>query len=168
MSQEMNACRSTSASSPSRIRRARLFVDYGGPNVAKPLHVGHLRSAPSSAESIKRIYRYLRQPGHRRHPSGRLGSADGPDHCARCSRSATRSFATLTPIIRGEYPDEAPFTISELEEIYPAASAKIEGGRSLCREGPQRDVFTPAGRARLPRHVEADHARFGGGPEEEL
>ena len=76
-----------------------VVIDYGGPNVAKPLHIGHLRSA-IIGESIKRIQRFfgseaigdihlghqadpavLRQRGHRRHPPGRLGPADGSDHC---------------------------------------------------------------------------------------
>ena len=35
-----------------------ILVDYGGPNVAKPLHVGHLRSA-IIGESIKRIARKM-------------------------------------------------------------------------------------------------------------
>ena len=38
-----------------------IIIDYGGPNVAKPLHVGHLRSA-IIGESIKRIGRYV---GHK-------------------------------------------------------------------------------------------------------
>ena len=48
-----------------------IIIDYGGPNVAKPLHVGHLRSA-IIGESIKRMGRFL---GHRR-----LGTSDGLDH----------------------------------------------------------------------------------------
>ena len=38
-----------------------ILIDYGGPNVAKPLHVGHLRSA-IIGESMKRLGRYL---GHK-------------------------------------------------------------------------------------------------------
>ena len=39
----------------------KIIIDYGGPNVAKPLHVGHLRSA-IIGESIKRICRYANSP----------------------------------------------------------------------------------------------------------
>lgn len=56
-----------------------VVLDYGGPNVAKPLHIGHLRSA-IIGESIKRIYRYFGDNVVGDHSSGRLGPADRPDH----------------------------------------------------------------------------------------
>ena len=55
------------------------MIDYGGPNVAKPLHVGHLRSA-IIGESIKRIGRFMGTYGNRRCASGRLGLTDGTYH----------------------------------------------------------------------------------------
>ena len=60
-------------------KKKTIVVDYGGPNVAKPLHVGHLRSAVIG-ESVKRMGPLRRTQGYRRCPSGRLGTADGSDH----------------------------------------------------------------------------------------
>ena len=95
--------------------------DYGGPNIAKPLHVGHLRSA-IIGESIKRICRYA---GHKV-----LGDIHLGDWGLQMGLIATElkkrhpELPYFDENWQGEYPQEAPFTISELEEIYPAASAK--------------------------------------------
>ncbi len=80
-----------------------IVIDYGGPNVAKPLHVGHLRSA-IIGESVKRIYRYLRQPRHRRHPPRRLGPPDGPDHRGGAVERHPE-LPYFDPDFTGEYPE---------------------------------------------------------------
>lgn len=100
---------------------SRIIVDYGGPNVAKPLHVGHLRSAVIG-ESIKRIARYA---GHEV-----LGDIHLGDWGLQMGLIITELQERQPELIyfdesyQGDYPKEAPFTISELEEIYPSASAK--------------------------------------------
>ena len=97
-----------------------IMIDYGGPNVAKPLHVGHLRSA-IIGESIKRLGRYV---GHRMIGDVHLG--DWGLQMGLIITELRRRRPQLVyfdPDYEGEYPKEAPFTISELEEIYPAASA---------------------------------------------
>ena len=99
----------------------KIIVDYGGPNVAKPLHVGHLRSAVIG-ESIKRICRYV---GH-----DVLGDVHLGDWGLQMGLVITGLQERQPDLVyydesyEGEYPKEAPFTIAELEEIYPAASAK--------------------------------------------
>ena len=99
----------------------KIIVDYGGPNVAKPLHVGHLRSAVIG-ESIKRICRYT---GH-----DVLGDVHLGDWGLQMGLVITGvqerqpELPYFDDAYEGEYPTEAPFTVSELEEIYPAASAK--------------------------------------------
>ncbi len=99
----------------------KIIVDYGGPNVAKPLHVGHLRSAVIG-ESIKRICRYA---GH-----DVLGDVHLGDWGLQMGLVITGLQERQPDLVyyddtyEGEYPAEAPFTVSELEEIYPAASAK--------------------------------------------
>ncbi len=98
-----------------------IIVDYGGPNVAKPLHVGHLRSAVIG-ESIKRIARYA---GHKV-----LGDIHMGDWGLQMGLIITELKEREPDLVyfdenyTGEYPKEAPFTISDLEEIYPAASSK--------------------------------------------
>ena len=99
----------------------RIVVDYGGPNVAKPLHVGHLRAA-IIGESVKRICRYLGNDVIGDVHLGDWGLQMGliiTELKERCP-----SLPYFDDDFIGEYPGEAPFTLSELEEIYPAASAK--------------------------------------------
>lgn len=99
----------------------KIIIDYGGPNVAKPLHVGHLRSA-IIGESVKRICRYA---GHEV-----IGDIHLGDWGLQMGLIMTELKKRQPELVyfddsyAGEYPKEAPFTIGELEEIYPAASAK--------------------------------------------
>lgn len=98
-----------------------IMVDYGGPNVAKPLHVGHLRSA-IIGESVKRICRYM---GHK--VVGDIHLGDWGLQMGLIITELKKRQPELPyfdEAFTGEYPEEAPFTISELEEIYPTASAK--------------------------------------------
>lgn len=98
-----------------------IIIDYGGPNVAKPLHVGHLRSA-IIGESVKRLGRFV---GHNVTGDIHLG-----DWGLQMGLIITELKERKPDLVyfdenyTGEYPTEAPFTISELEEIYPAASTR--------------------------------------------
>lgn len=98
-----------------------IMIDYGGANVAKPLHVGHLRSA-IIGESVKRIGRFM---GHKV-----IGDVHLGDWGLQMGLIITEvkhrqpDLPYFDPAFQGEYPKEAPFTISELEEIYPCASGK--------------------------------------------
>lgn len=98
-----------------------IVLDYGGPNVAKPLHVGHLRSA-IIGESLKRIYRFFGN-----HVIGDIHLGDWGLQMGLIMAQLQDEKPDLPyfdPDYTGEYPAEAPFTISELERIYPAASAR--------------------------------------------
>lgn len=101
-------------------KQKTIIVDYGGANVAKPLHVGHLRSAVIG-ESIKRIAKYV---GHNVIGDVHLGDW-GYQMGLVCTELKKRQpeLPYFDESFEGEYPEEAPFTISELEEIYPTASA---------------------------------------------
>ena len=96
-----------------------IVIDYGGANVAKPLHVGHLRSAVIG-ESIKRTARYL---GHKVVGDVHLG-----DWGLQIGLIITELKHRKPELVYfdenfdGEYPAEPPFTMSDLEEIYPYAS----------------------------------------------
>jgi len=100
-----------------------IVLDYGGPNVAKPLHVGHLRSA-IIGESLKRIAKKM---GH-----NVLGDIHLGDWGYQMGLIITElqvrkpELSYFDEAFEGEYPEEAPFTISELEEIYPTASGKAK------------------------------------------
>ena len=106
-----------------------IVVDYGGPNVAKPLHIGHLRSA-IIGESVKRIYKYF---GNRV-----IGDTHMGDWGLQMGLIITElqerrpELPYFDPAYTGEYPAEPPFTITDLEEIYPAASAKSKVDESFA------------------------------------
>ena len=101
--------------------RKKIVIDYGGPNVAKPLHVGHLRSA-IIGESVKRIARYR---GHEVIGDIHLGDWGLQMGLIITELKERRpQLVYFDEAYTGEYPEEAPFTISELEEIYPTASGK--------------------------------------------
>ena len=101
--------------------KKKIVVDYGGPNVAKPLHIGHLRSA-IIGESIKRILSFM---GHETIGDPHLG--DWGLQIGLIIERLKELYPDLPYFdasFTGEYPTEAPFTISELETIYPEASKK--------------------------------------------
>lgn len=111
-----------------------IVVDYGGPNVAKPLHVGHLRSA-IIGESVKRI---TRRAGHKV-----LGDIHLGDWGYQMGLIITElkvrkpSLPYFDDNFEDEYPQEAPFTIGELEEIYPTASGKAKEDEAYREEALQ-------------------------------
>lgn len=98
-----------------------VIVDYGGANAAKPLHVGHLRSAVIG-ESVKRIQRFAGNKVIGDVHLGDWGLQMGL--IIEELRDRKPELPYFDEQFTGEYPAETPFTISELEEIYPAASAK--------------------------------------------
>ena len=98
-----------------------IIVDYGGPNIAKPLHVGHLRAAVIG-ESIKRIWRYMGS-----HVTGDIHMGDWGLQMGLVITEVKHRQPDLPYFDEahtGAYPKEAPFTVAQLEEIYPTASAK--------------------------------------------
>ncbi len=98
-----------------------IIIDYGGPNVAKPLHVGHLRSA-IIGESVKRIARFA---GHQVIGDVHLGDWGLQMGLIILELKERKpDLPYFDADYTGEYPKEAPFTIAELEEIYPTASAR--------------------------------------------
>ncbi len=97
-----------------------IVIDYGGANVAKPLHVGHLRSAVIG-ESIKRIGKYV---GHKVIGDVHLGDWGYQMGLVITElKKRQPELPYFDDSFEGEYPEESPFTIAELEEIYPTASA---------------------------------------------
>ncbi|MBQ3545879.1 MAG: arginine--tRNA ligase [Lachnospiraceae bacterium] len=105
-----------------------IVIDYGGANVAKPLHVGHLRSAVIG-ESIKRMLKFL--------GNNVIGDVHLGDWGLQMGLIITELKERQPDLVyfdesyEGEYPSEAPFTISELEEIYPCASGKSKQDESF-------------------------------------
>ena len=102
-------------------KQLKVLVDYGGPNVAKPLHVGHLRSAVIG-QCVKNICKYM---GHEA-----IGDIHLGDWGLQMGLVITEIKERMPELVYfdenfdGEYPEESPVTVSELEEIYPTASGK--------------------------------------------
>ena len=117
----------------------KVLLDYGGPNVAKPLHVGHLRSA-IIGESLKRIMRAAGDDAVGDIHLGDWGLQMGQLIAEMALRSPELPY--FDPKITDGYPAESPVTVDELAEIYPAASA-------ACKEDPERMAAAQAATAEL-------------------
>ncbi|MBE6980079.1 MAG: arginine--tRNA ligase [Ruminococcaceae bacterium] len=96
-------------------------VDYGGANVAKPLHIGHLRPA-IIGEALKRLYAFMGYNTIGDIHLGDWGLQMGLIIAELHERQPDLPY--FDPDFEGDYPAESPFTLSELEEIYPTASKK--------------------------------------------
>ena len=120
-----------------------IIVDYGGANVAKPLHVGHLRSAVIG-ESIKRIGKFM---GH-----NMIGDVHLGDWGLQMGliivelKERKPDLVYYDESYTGEYPKGAPFTISELEDIYPTASKKSKEDEAFREAAMEATSQLQAGR----------------------
>lgn len=116
------------------VHKKKIIIDYGGANVAKPLHVGHLRSAVIG-ESIKRMCSYAGNEV--------IGDVHLGDWGLQMGliivelRLRKPDLVYFDGRYTGEYPEEPPFTISELEEIYPCANAKSKEDEAFKEEARQ-------------------------------
>ncbi len=115
-------------------KKKTAVIDYGGANVAKPLHVGHLRPA-IIGEAVKRILRF---DGYKAIGDAHLGDWGLPIGLIITEMKARHpELPYFDPDYEGEYPEECPVSISDLEEIYPFASARSkedEDYRNRARE----------------------------------
>ena len=120
-----------------------IIVDYGGANVAKPLHVGHLRSAVIG-ESIKRIGKFM---GHYMIGDVHLGDWGLQMGLIIVELKERKpDLVYYDESYTGEYPKEAPFTISELEDIYPTASKKSKEDEAFREAAMEATSQLQAGR----------------------
>ena len=121
LSKFLNEMRSSERFGTDVKKSERIIVDYGGPNVAKPLHVGHLRAA-IIGESVKRICRFMGNEVIGDVHLGDWGLQMGLIITELKYRKPELPY--FDENYTGDYPKEPPFTLSELEEIYPCASAR--------------------------------------------
>lgn len=107
---------------------SKIVIDYGGPNIAKPLHVGHLRTA-IIGESLKRLFRFL---GHEVIGDTHLG--DWGLQMGMIISECERRFPDLPYFdinYNDEYPTEPPFSLKDLEEIYPNVSKRCKEDEAI-------------------------------------
>lgn len=119
---------------PAPEKERTVVIDYGGANVAKPLHVGHLRPA-IIGESVKRICRFMGDKVIGDVHLGDWGLQIGL--IINEVRHRQPELPYFDADFTGEYPKEAPFTISDLEQIYPHASGYAKEHEDYMQEAQQ-------------------------------
>lgn len=109
-----------------------IVLDYGGANVAKALHVGHLRSA-NIGEALKRLARLL---GHTVISDAHLGDYGRPLGLVILEiKKRYPNLEYFNEEYTGDYKDiELPITNKDLEEIYPIASTKAKEDEAYLEE----------------------------------
>ena len=101
----------------------KVLIDYGGANCAKPLHVGHLRSA-DIGESIKRIAKYMGDDCIGDVHLGDWGLQMGMVIYAVWEKNPNLVY--FDENYTGEYPSQPPFTMDELKVMYPNISQRAK------------------------------------------
>ena len=120
-----------------------LFLDYGGPNVAKPLHVGHLRSS-IIGQCLKHLYRFA---GHTVIGDIHLGDWGTPMGMVICGvRREQPNLPYFDPSFNGPYPSESPVTVDDLARIYPVQSTLCKSDPEAQRQAQEATVELQAGR----------------------
>jgi arginyl-tRNA synthetase len=112
----------------------KILIDYGGPNAAKPMHVGHLRSS-IIGDALKRLYKFA---GH--HVLGDIHLGDWGTQMGMLLvglKEKHPDWIYFDPIYTGPYPKESPITLEDLEDLYPDVSQRAKDSPDLaqaCRQ----------------------------------
>ncbi|AXA34119.1 arginine--tRNA ligase [Francisella adeliensis] len=104
-------------------KQQRVVLDFGGPNVAKPMHVGHIRSA-LLGDSLQKIYKFCDND-----VTSDVHLGDWGTQMGMLIEEVKLMFPELIYFdenYNGEYPKESPVTVKELAEIYPQASKRCK------------------------------------------
>lgn len=113
------------------IEPKKIFFDYGGANVAKALHVGHLRSA-NIGEALKRLCKSL---GCNVMADAHLGDWGRPIGLVMLEiKKRQPSLPYFDSTFTGKYPEKSPVTNADLMEIYPIASEKAKNDEIYMEE----------------------------------
>lgn len=108
---------------PKVAAKRKVIIDFGGPNVAKEMHIGHLRTAVIG-ESLKRIMRFLGDDV--------VGDAHFGDWGLQMGQLIVGVSEEMPDLpyfdedYSGPYPEESPVSLADLGRIYPKTSARIE------------------------------------------
>lgn len=113
-----------------------IFLDYGGANVAKALHAGHLRS-PNIGEALKRLCEAVGYKTISDVHYGDWGRPMGLIICEIKHRYPNLDF--FNPNL-DSYPKESPVTLEDLYDIYPLASAKAKEDEDYLNEARELTV----------------------------
>ncbi len=101
----------------------KVLLDFGGPNVAKAMHVGHLRSS-IIGDTLQRLFRFA---GYDVTSDIHLGDWGLPMGMliAEIER-ASPELPYFDPGFAGAYPQVSPVTIDDLERLYPVAAQRAK------------------------------------------
>jgi arginyl-tRNA synthetase len=108
---------------PSLTQMKNVVIDFGSPNVAKPMHVGHLRSA-IIGDSLQRLFTFMGYTVTGDNHIGDWGTQMGMLICELKSRQPDLTYFDST--YTGPYPEEPPVSVSDLEEMYPVANKRCK------------------------------------------
>lgn len=122
----------------------RLVIDFGGPNVAKPMHVGHIRSAVIG-DTLQRLTRFLGDDVTSDAHLGDWGLQMG--HLVTELYDEQPDLIYFDEAFTGPYPDEPPITIEDLGRLYPQASAKAKADPDRNERSQKAVAELQAGRA---------------------
>ena len=111
--------------------KKKIFVDYGGPNVAKALHVGHLRSS-NIGEALKRLAHLVGNEVTSDIHLGDIGRQSGM--VIYGIREKFPELVYFDDTYTGEYPEESPVTNDDLEKIYPEISLRAKEDEKVMEE----------------------------------
>jgi arginyl-tRNA synthetase len=120
-----------------------VVIDFGSPNVAKPMHVGHLRSS-IIGDSLQRLYRFRGDHVIGDNHLGDWGVQMGMIIYELSLRQPDLPY--FDPDYSGPYPEEPPISIDELEELYPAIAARSETDPAVREAVRQATVDLQQGR----------------------
>ncbi|WP_026873066.1 arginine--tRNA ligase [Inquilinus limosus] len=124
-------------------RRRRVVLDYGGPNVAKPMHVGHLR-ASIIGDSLRRLFLFAGEEAIGDVHMGDWGTPMGMVISEIARRDPQQPY--FDPDYTGPYPEESPVTMEDLEVLYPAAAQASKADPARMEESRRATAELQAGR----------------------
>ncbi len=121
-----------------------IVLDYGGPNIAKPMHVGHLRST-IIGESLKRL---LRLRGHTVTADIHMGDWGLPMGMLITELQREQpDLPYFDADFAGAYPSESPVTLDDLERLYPQAAAACKADETRADAARLATAELQSGRA---------------------
>ncbi|MGK9231130.1 arginine--tRNA ligase [Inquilinus limosus] len=121
----------------------RVVLDYGGPNVAKPMHVGHLR-ASIIGDSLRRLCLFVGDEAIGDVHMGDWGTPMGMVISEIARRQPQQPY--FDPEFTGPYPEESPVTMEDLEILYPAAAQASKADPARMEESRRATAELQAGR----------------------
>lgn len=121
-----------------------IFLDFGGANVAKPMHVGHLRTAVIG-DTLQRVLRFMGDRVTSDIHMGDWGLQMG--HLITELEAERPDLPYFDPANKGPFPDLSPVTIDDLSRLYPQASNKAKDDPERNRLSQQAVAQMQAGRA---------------------